>query len=103
MIFLQKHHVLLVFQLSSSSPAVKASLHLATVKEPTSSFSFFSATAHVSRVHFRQGSDGRHQEICENDPILTCCLDLQSVVSEIVRISQALYLMRAIKDVSKDK
>ena len=95
--------MLLVFQLSSSSPAVKASLHLATVKEPTSSFSYFSPTSHVSRVYFHHGSDGRHQEICENDPILTCCLDLQSVVSEIVRISQALYLMKAIKDVSKDK
>ena len=86
-----------MFQLSSSSPAVKASLHLATVKEPTSSFSYFSPTSHVSRVYFRQGSDGRHQEICENDPILTCCLDLQSVVSEIVRISQALYFDESYK------
>ena len=97
MIFLQKHHVLLVFQLSSSSPAVKASLHLATVKEPTSSFSYFSPTSHVSRLYFHQGSDGRHQEICETDPILTWCLDLQSVVSEIVRISQALYFDESYK------
>ena len=49
-IYLQKHHVLLVFQLSSSSPAVKASLHSATVKDPTSNFSKFPTTSLVSHI-----------------------------------------------------
>ena len=49
-IYLQKHHVPLVFQLSSSSPAVKASLHSATVKDPTSNFSKFPTTSLVSHI-----------------------------------------------------